>query len=907
MLFRSQTRTTPNSDIGADEFTPLLFDVKPVTLINPQTPACYSASEQVTIKLQNYTGNAIDFNFNPVTVTVELTGPSTQTITTTINNNSLNGNNPLAAFSFINVPVGTVNMASFGNYNFKCYSTWTNDQNLTNDTINNITRINDAPQALPQTVSFTGYNGNNLGILFNGWKEGKGSLPTGTTSLWTTWANFGTPGNVNAVVSLNSNTHREWIVGPKIIPGINTVLTYKAAVTQIASSTNQPAALGADDKFYVMLSTDCGASFQKIDSITQLTNLSNNLPQNQFSVQLGTYAGQNIIIGFMASDGLLIDGSCDFHLDDINLENNTNYDLSVTQLTSPLFQYCYAGPQSIVVKLKNTGSIPIDFVAENGTLNAVISGPAPQSFSLPITTGTLTPGTTQTFTITNSFDLSVAGQYQIKAYLSIPSGDINPSNDTLIQLIYPQNPGVSFLNSALNVCVNDSIQLNPQVQINGIGSTTLPAFTSNQAPVSIPDNDIAGVNSTINIAGSGGFASQIVGVKIDSLLHTFDGDLVLTLIAPNGSSMVLSQNNGGGGDNYISTLFSSSASNPIISGSAPFTGAFLPQTSFDQLSGSVNGNWVLNVKDISQGDVGALVKWSLLFKEENTLANFTWSPTSVLSSTSLNPYASPDTTTTFTFTAIDMNGCTATSTVTVIVNTTPVVNLTSLSDSVCLNSGNVVLQGIPTGGVFTGNGVDSTGTFNPSLAGVGIANLYYEITDSNSCVGIDTITVVVLDTPQVSFQLPLSFVCSQDAPFTLSGALPIGGVYSGVGISNGTTFDPASATLGQQFLNYAYTDNFGCGSTVFDTIEVSLCLSLNNQSEKEIKAFPNPARDFVVLENLQFGNKIQLMDLNGKILFSEVVVDVKKSIDVSNFARGVYFICIENDSIFKTIKKLLLD
>lgn len=56
---------------------------------------------------------------------------------------------------------------------------------------------------------------------------------------------------------------------------------------------------------------------------------------------------------------------------------------------------------------------------------------------------------------------------------------------------------------------------------------------------------------------------------MESLIHSYDGDVTFYIKSPGGTEVMLSNRYGSSGDNYINTLFDDSAGTAIGSGSAP--------------------------------------------------------------------------------------------------------------------------------------------------------------------------------------------------------------------------------------------------------------------------------------------------------------------------------------------------
>ncbi len=103
-----------------------------------------------------------------------------------------------------------------------------------------------------------------------------------------------------------------------------------------------------------------------------------------------------------------------------------------------------------------------------------------------------------------------------------------------------------------------------------------------------------------------------VNVRIDTVLHTWDSDLIFTLNKGTTSVVIINQV-GGSGDNFINTVLDDSATTPIASGTAPFTGSFRPSnplTPFNTIL--TDGWWRLSIADVAAGDVGFLRRWCVV-------------------------------------------------------------------------------------------------------------------------------------------------------------------------------------------------------------------------------------------------------------------------------------------------------
>jgi hypothetical protein len=157
-----------------------------------------------------------------------------------------------------------------------------------------------------------------------------------------------------------------------------------------------------------------------------------------------------------------------------------------------------------------------------------------------------------------------------------------------------------------------------------------------------------------------------------------------------------------------------------------------------------------------------------------------------------------------TYTFTNSGGCAGSDTKTLFVMPGTATSLANLSD-VCDSSGIVTLSGgTPSGGYYTGIGVDTTaGTFDPSVAGVGTHTITY-FGSGGLCVSASTNTISVNPLPTVSLN---SFAdeCLATTSVTLAGGTPSGGIYSGIAVNAGV-FDPSAAGLGTHWIYYSYAD-----------------------------------------------------------------------------------------------------
>lgn len=153
------------------------------------------------------------------------------------------------------------------------------------------------------------------------------------------------------------------------------------------------------------------------------------------------------------------------------------------------------------------------------------------------------------------------------------------------------------------------------------------------------------------------------------------------------------------------------------------------------------------------------------------------------------------------------------------------------AQNICANDAAINLNGSPSGGTWSGNGVSSSGVFTPTSALVGNQTLTYTV-NSGGCSGSGTVVVTVRAIPAISAGSSVN-TCSNAAPFNLTGNSPTGGVWSGNGVSSAGLFTPSPSLVGTHTLTYTVTSN-GCSNSANRTVTVQNAITVSAGSNQTV-------------------------------------------------------------------------
>lgn len=109
----------------------------------------------------------------------------------------------------------------------------------------------------------------------------------------------------------------------------------------------------------------------------------------------------------------------------------------------------------------------------------------------------------------------------------------------------------------------------------------------------------------------------------------------------------------------------------------------------------------------------------------------------------------------------DSIGCAGSDTASTSIYSPVSIAVSTMDSILCNNALPISFELVPEGGLLTGNGIND-GLFDPLIAGPGYHIIYYTLTDSNSCLAIDSLLLTVNPLPFISAGID-TFICAGDS------------------------------------------------------------------------------------------------------------------------------------------------
>lgn len=198
-----------------------------------------------------------------------------------------------------------------------------------------------------------------------------------------------------------------------------------------------------------------------------------------------------------------------------------------------------------------------------------------------------------------------------------------------------------------------------------------------------------------------------------------------------------------------------------------------------------------------------------------------------------------------------------------------------------------------------GNQYTQSGTYTDTIA------------NANGCDSLITINLTINAIPTVTFAFTTTTICLDDAGIQCPPGSPVGGIYSGPGIS-GNIFTPATAGNGTHSITYTYTDpNTGCSNSASSSITVDPCAGVAEVIENNFNVFPNPsAGTFNVVSATDAAVLVvRLFDINGREVFNtqlnNVAAGTPVAVNAGTLSAGVYSMQLSNNTNVASVRVVI--
>lgn len=387
-------RSTSTPDIGAYEFTPNPFDLAAIGIGIPG--GCAGPNQSISVSVRNVGTNTFNFATDSLVISLNIGGPLAQSFSFTVNSDSLQVDS-IRTFTI----TSAADLTLGGNYSFTATLASSGDGNALNDAnTRNFTVVAGIPAPYQQDFNAPG-------------------IPAGfTTNMFNNPIGVGQSGGLrfNVFASQIANLTMP-IIGPL---DTGAVFDFDYKVTDWPSAFPGTAStMGVDDTIKIFLSTDCGQSFFLHDFIAGGSHVASSAFTTK-RVLLGAYANQQVVVRMVFQQFSGIDVF--FDLDNFNLFTPSPQDVGILGFIAPNSGCGLTNAETVTVRVINFGTTPQVGFPVSYTLNGVVQ------VTDTITTS-INPNDTLNHTFSVNADLSIIGQYTLRAYTGLVN-DAVATNDT---------------------------------------------------------------------------------------------------------------------------------------------------------------------------------------------------------------------------------------------------------------------------------------------------------------------------------------------------------------------------------------------------------------------------------------------------------------------------------------------
>ncbi|MDC0339036.1 T9SS type A sorting domain-containing protein [Flavobacteriales bacterium] len=193
------------------------------------------------------------------------------------------------------------------------------------------------------------------------------------------------------------------------------------------------------------------------------------------------------------------------------------------------------------------------------------------------------------------------------------------------------------------------------------------------------------------------------------------------------------------------------------------------------------------------------------------------------------------------------------------------------------------------------------------------SNDFYYIV-SNAC-GADTASVEVSTFQPANTGTPVSpfEVCNWGNIYLydgLSGTIDFGGDWNddtGTGVLTGASLQVSALNAGSYQFTYTASNGVCADATTTITVDLIDCTGVEEAVANNFSVYPNPSTGLFTIE-LQGGVsnvKLSILDLNGRIVYSQPLIKNKTNVDLNTIANGVYTVVLVSDDTVSSTKMIV--
>ena len=251
------------------------------------------------------------------------------------------------------------------------------------------------------------------------------------------------------------------------------------------------------------------------------------------------------------------------------------------------------------------------------------------------------------------------------------------------------------------------------------------------------------------------------------------------------------------------------------------------------------------------------------------------------------------------YTCTITNDCGFSGTATFTVNQPePVSTEFEVTNTTCFGAGNGALAAESFGGAepyaYMWSGPNETVGFEAELDSLVEGNYFLEVTDDNGCVYNSTVTLETDDF--LEFSLGEDEVICMNQYILMEGPEGFFQFEWQDGSTNGSyVFAGPESGVGTHSVSLTVLNEDGCEYTDVITVEVENCVGVYENLVK-FSVYPNPVSRMLNIElsSVEMGHdtRVVLQNALGQLVYSEQVTSLNSTIDVSDFAVGVYKLAV---------------